>query len=253
MNAVFAYGGAMVFPEFMAEMKRPRDFLKGMWSAQLFIYLTYMLYGLFMYGYQGQYTVTPSYLGISSYGLQTAGNVLAMVSAIIAAALYGNIGAKVIYNNIAVEFLRAPPLTTKGGKIAWVFMIPLYWAIAYIIGAAIPNVQGLQGIIAAFAILHFTYTFPPLLSIVHQALRNSMTHTDGYDPASGTTTTTKSGFSRLMSGFMAKRWYMNAFNVIFFLGAMALAGLGAYGSLEVIIAQFAAGTTDAFTCKSPDQ
>ncbi len=65
-----------------------------MWFAQLFIYIIYMFYGLFMYGYQGQYVVNPSYLGISKYSLQTAGNVFAMVSAIIAAALYGNIGVK---------------------------------------------------------------------------------------------------------------------------------------------------------------
>ncbi|KAF9439890.1 hypothetical protein P691DRAFT_780179, partial [Macrolepiota fuliginosa MF-IS2] len=30
MNMVFAYGGAMIFPEIMAEMKRPMDFWKGM-------------------------------------------------------------------------------------------------------------------------------------------------------------------------------------------------------------------------------
>lgn len=30
MNMVFAYGGAMIFPEFMAEMRRPMDFWKGM-------------------------------------------------------------------------------------------------------------------------------------------------------------------------------------------------------------------------------
>ena len=33
MNMVFAYGGAMIFPEFMAEMRRPMDFWKGMVSA----------------------------------------------------------------------------------------------------------------------------------------------------------------------------------------------------------------------------
>lgn len=55
MQAVFSYGGAMIFPEFMAEMRNPkRDFLKGMWSAQIFIYVVYMLYGLFMYAYQGK-------------------------------------------------------------------------------------------------------------------------------------------------------------------------------------------------------
>ena len=30
MQMVFAYGGAMIFPEFMAEMKRPMDFWKAM-------------------------------------------------------------------------------------------------------------------------------------------------------------------------------------------------------------------------------
>ena len=94
MQAVYSYGGAMLFTEFMSEMKRPYDFLKGMWGAQCFIYLCYMLYGLFMYGYQGQYLQNPSYLGISPYNWQTAGNVLAMVTALIAAGLYGNIGVK---------------------------------------------------------------------------------------------------------------------------------------------------------------
>lgn len=94
MQAIFAYGGAMVFPEFMAEMKRPKDFLTGMWAAQAFIYFCYMFYGLYMYGFQGQYTINPTYLGISKYSIQTAGNVFAMLSALIAAGLYGNIGLK---------------------------------------------------------------------------------------------------------------------------------------------------------------
>lgn len=34
MNMVFAYGGAMIFPEFMAEMRRPMDFWKGMVSLR---------------------------------------------------------------------------------------------------------------------------------------------------------------------------------------------------------------------------
>jgi hypothetical protein len=94
MQAIFAYGGAMVFPEFMSEMKRPKDFLTAMWAAQAFIYFWYMFYGLFMYGYQGQYNVNPSYLGIGEYNISTAGNSFAMISAAIAAGLYGNIGLK---------------------------------------------------------------------------------------------------------------------------------------------------------------
>ena len=36
MNMVFAYGGAMIFPEFMAEMRRPMDFWKGMVCLPMF-------------------------------------------------------------------------------------------------------------------------------------------------------------------------------------------------------------------------
>lgn len=61
------------------------------------------------YAYQGQYVVNPSYLGVGEYTLQTIGNSLAMASALIAAALYGNIGIKVLYNNIC-KCLSSCPL-----------------------------------------------------------------------------------------------------------------------------------------------
>ena len=55
LAGVLAYAGAQLFIEFMAEMKKPRDFLKAMWGAQLFIYTVYLVYGCFVYHYQGQY------------------------------------------------------------------------------------------------------------------------------------------------------------------------------------------------------
>ena len=54
LQGVYAYGGAQLFIEFMAEMKRPYDFIKAMWGAQFFIYTCYMVYGCFVYYYQGQ-------------------------------------------------------------------------------------------------------------------------------------------------------------------------------------------------------
>ncbi len=51
---VFAYGGAMIFPEMMAEMRRPRDFIKGIAIAQLLIFSCYLMYGIFVYCFQGQ-------------------------------------------------------------------------------------------------------------------------------------------------------------------------------------------------------
>lgn len=259
MQAIFAYGGAMVFPEFMAEMKRPKDFLTGMWAAQVFIYFCYMFYGLFMYGYQGQWTVNPSYLGIGSYNIQTAGNVFAFLSAIIAAALYGNIGVKVLYNSIFVELFRFPPLTTRGGKIAWVIFIPIYWAIAFVIAAAIPNFSGLTSVVSAFCILHFTYTFPPLFALAFWAKKHALREGEGFQPENGEVVRQDYGFRRFMRGFFfpgfatSKYFYMSVFNIFYFLGALALGGLGAYSSIETLKAAFASSATTSFTCKSPVQ
>lgn len=73
LSGVLAYAGAQLFVEFLAEMKRPRDFIKAMWGAQFFIYSVYLVYGCFIYHYQGQYSFYPSYQGVSAYGWQTAG------------------------------------------------------------------------------------------------------------------------------------------------------------------------------------
>lgn len=35
----------MIFPEMLAEMRRPWDFWKGMCCAQLLIFVAYLLYG----------------------------------------------------------------------------------------------------------------------------------------------------------------------------------------------------------------
>ncbi|OAA58428.1 amino acid transporter [Niveomyces insectorum RCEF 264] len=252
MQAIFAYGGSMIFPEFMAEMKRPKDFLTAMWAAQAFIYFWYMFYGLFIYGYQGQYTINPSYLGISNYNIQTAGNVFAMVSAVIAAALYGNIGIKVLYNNIFVEMFRAPALTTRAGKIMWMGLIPVYWGIAFALAAGIPNFSGLTSVVAAFCILHFTYTFPPLLSICFLVKKYAMREGDGFDPATGQVNRVDTGYGRFVRGFFSReRWWMNVANVLYVMGALALGGLGAYSSIESLKTAFATNVTTSYVCKSP--
>lgn len=54
LQAVYAYGGLQLFIEFMGEMRRPRDFIKAMWGAQFFIYSCYLIYGCYVYHFQGQ-------------------------------------------------------------------------------------------------------------------------------------------------------------------------------------------------------
>lgn len=65
MNGVFAYGGATLFNELMAEMRRPYDFWKGFICAEIFIYSCYLIMGLVVYSAQGQFAFNPAYQGTS--------------------------------------------------------------------------------------------------------------------------------------------------------------------------------------------
>lgn len=251
MQGVYAYGGAMLFTEFMSEMRRPRDFLKALAAATLFIYVAYMLYGLFVYGYVGQYAFSVSYQGISSYAWQTVCNMLAVLSGIIAAGLYGNIGIKVLYNNILVDFFKAPPLVTKRGKILWAVIVPIYWSIAFLFAAAVPDFFGLTSIVAAICIMQFTYTFPPMLALGYYIKKNALQPGEGFDPATGRVTRHDNGIRRWVRGFLTGPWYMNIWNVLYTIGALATAGLGAYSACKGLIAAFATPQTNAFSCRSP--
>lgn len=64
MNCVFAYGGATLFNELMAEMRRPMDFWKGFIMAEIFIYVVYLVMGMVVYSAQGQFTYATAYQGI---------------------------------------------------------------------------------------------------------------------------------------------------------------------------------------------
>lgn len=80
-SIIYAYGGAMLFFNLLAEMRNPWDFWKGMLCADIFIYLAYMFFGIFQYAYQGQFTYAQNFQSISPYNYQTAGNILSIVGA----------------------------------------------------------------------------------------------------------------------------------------------------------------------------
>jgi hypothetical protein len=122
MNAVFAYGGATLFNELMAEMRRPYDFWKGFICAEIFIYSCYLIMGMVVYSAQGQFTFNPAYQGIpdSAYRFQTLGNAISFITGVIAALLYGNIGIKVFYSSVLRDVFHFPPLDSRLGKYLWI-------------------------------------------------------------------------------------------------------------------------------------
>jgi hypothetical protein len=97
------------------------------------------LFGVYVYSFQGQYAVNPANQGMSTRGPLVAGNILYLISGLIAAALYGNIGIKVLYQACFKELLHLPDIGSKKGKMIWAAFVPVYWALAFLLAAAIPN------------------------------------------------------------------------------------------------------------------
>ncbi|KAG0203013.1 hypothetical protein BGX28_004567 [Mortierella sp. GBA30] len=254
MQMVFAYGGAMIFPEIMAEMRRPMDFWKGMAMAQSLIFVAYLVYGVFVYSYQGQFTLPLAYQGVSKYSWQTVGNVMALITGIVAAGLYGNIGIKVAYINIVEDFFNGPSLLSRKGHMIWAVMVVVYWALAYVVGSAVPQVENISSLIAAICIIQFSYTFPPLLRLGYDVITDAMSEDAIYVPGSGITgrvDSWKEG-SRWKRGIWAGRVWFKVLNFILFLGFLTMAALGMWGSGVSIQQGFQIkGAATSFGCAAP--
>lgn len=254
LSGVLAYAGAQLFVEFLAEMRRPRDFLKAMWGAQLFIYVVYLVYGCYVYSYQGQYSFNPSYQGVSPYGWQTVGNMISLIAALIAAGLYGNIGIKVLYNNVLVDIFKAPPLVTRRGKWIYAAIVPVWWAIAYVIAASIPDYFGFVAVIAASCLLNLTYTMPPFFALGYDLQKNSIRANEGFDPATGQVWRESSMVRRYMRGFWAGgplQIAKNIWHVIYVLASLSMCGLGMYAAIVGMIDAFKEHQLNSFSCRSP--
>jgi len=244
----------MIFPEMMAEMRRPMDFWKGMTMAQALIFTVYLLYGAFVYAFQGQFTLPLAYQGVSKFAFQTVGNVFALITGMIAAGLYGNIGIKVVYITIVEEMLHGPPLMSRKGRMIWTGIVVVYWALAFVIASAIPQVASITTLVAAIAIMQFTYTFPPLLRLGYDVITDAMSEDQEYVPGSGAKgrIDTWRDWSRWKRGLFSGRWYYKFFNLIMSLGGLAMAFIGMWAAGEVIKVTFQRnGSATSFGCKSP--
>ena len=237
LSGVLAYAGAQLFVEFLAEMRRPRDFIKAMWGAQFFIYSVYLIYGCFIYHYQGQYSYYPSYQGIGPYAWQTVGNVITLIGALIAAGLYGNIGIKVLYNNILIDIFNAPPLITKRGKFFYAAIVPVWWIIAFILAAAIPDYFGFVSVISASMLLNLTYTMPPLFALGYDIQMNAVRadQDEGFDPSTGNVIRHNDGWARIVRGYFSGGLFQVAKNIwhtLYFLASLSMCGLGMYAAVQ---------------------
>ena len=175
-----------------------------------------------------------------------------------ASVTYLNIAVKIVYWLIFEQVWQGPPLMSRKGFFYWTGVsdpVPyltvrsavlisqtqlqtIGWAISFIIGTAIPQVQTIQGLIAAAILLNFSYTLPPIMQLSFDVQADA-SHGDGiYDPVTGV--------NRADSWHSAARWKRGFFtggigrvlfkfsNLLMFFAALATSGLGIWGSVSAV-------------------
>ncbi|KAH8817479.1 oligopeptide transporter protein [Xylogone sp. PMI_703] len=254
MNIVYAYGGATIFPQIIAEMRRPMNFLKSFSLAQALIFSIYFFYGIYVYSFQGQFTLPVAFQGVSRYSWQTVGNVLSLISGIIAGGLYGNIGLKIVYVNIIQDMFHGPPLLSGKGRIAWTLLVIIFWVGGFLIAAAIPQIQTLSGMVGALANMQFTYSFPSGFTFLYLVQVDAMSEDGEYEPGLPRRVDSWSQWSRWKRGLFGGsrsiiifKW----FNFVLCLASLATAGLGIYGSGLSIRNAYRTAAATSFGCAAP--
>lgn len=249
---VYAYSGALLFVAFLSEMRHPWDFWKGIFMAQVFICVVYIFFGAFVYSFYGQYSASNITQVIQPVSLQTVANVLSLLTGFIAIFLYFNVGMKTVYREVFEEVLHCPPITTTKGKWLWLGLGPVYWIIAFVVAAAVPNLNGLVNFTGGIFSLNFTYSFPGIIYMGYVIQEAAALPGEGYDPVTGVTTRHDSGLKRWARGFM-KSWYISVPVLLYVCGGLAASGMGTWAAIEGLIAQFGPGGTVAtsFGCAVP--
>ncbi|KAI1638291.1 hypothetical protein F4809DRAFT_649416 [Biscogniauxia mediterranea] len=249
-QVVTSFGGTSLFIFFLAEMRHPWDFWKSLLCAEAFMYTIYVVYGTFVYHYHGQFTYTPINQGISNYAWQTALNAMNIFISLIGCGIYGNIGLKIAYNEIFIKVLHFPSLSSSGGKIWWAVLAPLYWVLAFVLAAAIPQFAFISSLVGALFIGALTYILPALAAVAFWIQRDAIETRAVQPPGQTSRAQTRSGWRKYYHAFM-KRPFFNSFNVVYFLGGLVVCALGCYAAITQLIIAFSSNITTSFTCKSP--
>ncbi|GAA5852851.1 hypothetical protein JCM8547_004707 [Rhodosporidiobolus lusitaniae] len=220
-NLVFSFAGTAAFLPIASEMSNPRDFTKAVAACQTFVTVFYLVIGIVVYMYAGQYVASPA-LGTAGVLIKRVAYGLALPGLLAAAVIYTHLPAKWIF----VRALRNSKHLTTSTPTHWVSWLGCTFGcllFSYIVASAIPVFGGLVGLVGAL--------FGTFLSLqgVSAMWFYDQWHRRNNNPG-------------------WKFWGMVAFNVFIVVAGMFIMVAGTYGSVISIRDDYAASGGRPFSC-----
>ncbi|GAA5859917.1 hypothetical protein JCM8547_004386 [Rhodosporidiobolus lusitaniae] len=205
----------------IAEMRNPKDYKKPLALVSILLNLSYLVFGLVIYRYCGQYIASPS--------LGSAGDLIKKICYGIG--LPGILMSTTINQHLACKYLFVRLLRnsdhlqrkTKTHWVTWFTVCVSVGVVGFVIAEAIPFFSTLLSFVSAIS-------FTPL-AIICPAMLFIFDYQKSY-----------------MRGSIWQKLFILMHYLVILIGAFQVVG-GAYSSIQSIIDQYAAGTvSSAFSC-----
>ncbi|CAG97975.1 uncharacterized protein KLLA0_F04125g [Kluyveromyces lactis] len=158
LNIVYTFVGQITYPQFISEMKRPREFKKVLWIVTALELIIFSLAGALIYVYVGnEYMTAPAY-GSLTKTYKIISFSFAIPTIVFVGSLYSNISSRFVFFNV---FRNSEHLYshTKVGWLAWIGLLLLTWVGAFVIAEVIPFFSDLLSLMCSLFDCWFGYVF----------------------------------------------------------------------------------------------
>lgn len=147
---------------------------------------------------------------------------------------------KTVYLEVGQEIFKLPPITTRKGRILWYTTGPIYWIIALVVAASIPNFNGIANLVGGLFGVNFTYSLPGIMYAGYKIQCGARLDGEGFDPDTGVTVRHDRGLKRWVRGYR-KTIVPSTLVILFTAAGLATSGMGTWAAIEGLIAVFAPG------------
>ncbi|OCL05071.1 hypothetical protein AOQ84DRAFT_345317 [Glonium stellatum] len=220
LNITFLWVPQILFPTFIAEMERPEDFPKSLAvlvAISVFLFIVPPAIG---FRYLGQYSTAPAFGSLGVVAYKKASFAFVIVPTIVIGVIYANVSAKFIYFRIMGKSRHAHSNTFIGWG-AWIAVMAVIWAIAFIFSEVVPSMGDFLSLLSAafdsfFGFIYFAVAYWQLYK------------------------------GKLFAGM--GRSFMTVIHIIIMFSGLFLLGPGLYAAVEAIIADYSGATRPAFSC-----
>ncbi|PPJ52493.1 hypothetical protein CBER1_10710 [Cercospora berteroae] len=160
LNVAFAYAGNQAFITVICEMRNPnKDFTKAIiWLNALAIPMYVIVAGV-IYGFAGQYVVSPALGSAPGTASKVAYGVL-FPTLLGSSLVFGHTAIKYMYNVVMDRIIKTQHKLTDNTPLTWgvwLGLTTLFWVVAFILANSIPAFNSILGITSALFVTWFTF------------------------------------------------------------------------------------------------